>query len=445
MKHIKRFFWIYLLVLTGLWWFTDRPVWAALPNFFSWRALLMQYSGVLGIGVMSAAMVLAVRPVLFEPYLGGLDKMYRLHKWLGISALVISISHWLLSQAPKWMVGWGWLERPVRGPRPALPEAAAVQQFFLGQRGLAEGIGEWAFYAAVLLMVLALVKRFPYRHFFKTHRLLAVAYLALVWHSVVLLKFDYWSGLLGPIMAVLMAAGSIAAVMVLFRRVAIDRQAVGEVAEVRRHASLDVMEVGIALKGRWPGHESGQFAFVTLHQDEGAHPFTISSAWTGDGRITFIIKALGDYTRTLAERVRTGDVVKVEGPYGRFNFQGKQQHQIWIGGGIGITPFIARMKTLADAHDDKTIDLFHTTAVYDPHAIGLIERDAQAARVRLHVLWDERDGRLDAARIAALVPAWKDAEIWFCGPAGFGRALKKDFAAMGLPEARFHQELFEMR
>lgn len=56
-------------------------------------------------------------------------------------------------------------------------------------------------------MVLALVKRFLYRHFFKTHRLLAVTYLALVWHSVILLKFDYWSGPLGPVMAVLMAAG----------------------------------------------------------------------------------------------------------------------------------------------------------------------------------------------------------------------------------------------
>jgi Predicted ferric reductase len=74
----------------------------------------MQYSGVLGIGVMSAAMVLAVRPVVFEPYLGGLDKMYRLHKWLGISGLVISISHWLLAQGTKWMVGWGWLQRPAR-------------------------------------------------------------------------------------------------------------------------------------------------------------------------------------------------------------------------------------------------------------------------------------------------------------------------------------------
>jgi len=444
MNHIKRFFWAYLLVLTGLWWFTDQPALAALPNFFSWRVLLMQYSGVLGIGVMSAAMILAVRPVLFEPYLGGLDKMYRLHKWLGISGLAISISHWLLSQAPKWMIGWGWMERPVRRPRPALPDGA-IEQVFLNQRGLAEGIGEWAFYAAVLLMVLALIRRFPYRHFFKTHRLLAVTYLALVWHSVILLKFDYWSGLLGPVMAVLMAAGSVAAVRVLFRRVAVHRQVVGEVAEVRRHESLNVMEVGIQFKGRWDGHESGQFAFVTLHEDEGAHPYTIASAWAGDGRITFIIKALGDYTSTLAERVQVGDVVKVEGPYGRFNFRGQQDHQIWIGGGIGITPFIARMKALAKARDGKTIDLFHTTAVYDPHAIGLMERDARAAHVRLHVLWDERDGRLDAARISALVPDWRNAEIWFCGPAKFGQALKRDFAALGFPAGRFHQELFEMR
>ena len=77
MQHIKRFFWVYLLVLAGLWWFTDQTVWADLPHFFAWRSVLMQGSGVLAIGVMSAAMVLAVRPVVFEPWLGGLDKMYR--------------------------------------------------------------------------------------------------------------------------------------------------------------------------------------------------------------------------------------------------------------------------------------------------------------------------------------------------------------------------------
>lgn len=44
-------------------------------------------------------------------------------------------------------------------------------------------------------------------------------------------------------------------------------------------------------------------------------------------------------------------------------------------------------KELARKSDGKTIDLFHTTTVYDPHAIGLLENDAKAAKVRLHVLW----------------------------------------------------------
>jgi predicted ferric reductase len=444
MKQIKIFLWAFLLGLTALWWFTDTPVLANLTNFLAWRGVLMQYSGVLAIGVMSVAMVLAVRPVFFEPYLGGLDKMYRLHKWLGISGLILSVSHWLVSEAPKWLTGLGWMERVARGPRPPVPDDP-IRQFFAGQRGLAESIGEWAFYAAVALMVLALIKRFPYKHFFKTHQLIAVAYLALVWHSVILLKFDDWSGLLGPVMGILMAAGSVAALMVLFGRVAIKRQLVGEVVGIRRHDALQVMEIDIAFQGRWAGHDAGQFAFVTLHAIEGAHPYTISSAWANDGRLTFIIKALGDYTRTLPDRVKLKDVVMVEGPYGRFNFEGQQKHQIWIGVGIGITPFIARMQALAKAPDGKSIHLFHSTRVYDTHAISLMERDAQAAKVDLTVFSDARDGKLDAHRIAAQVPDWRDADIWFCGPAQFGQTLKKDFAAMGLAKGHFHQELFEIR
>lgn len=444
MTHIKRFFWIYLLALSGLWWLTEQPDWAALPNFFAWRGVLMQYSGVLGMGVMSLAMLLAIRPVRLEPYLGGLDKMYRLHKWLGISGLVLSVSHWLLAVGPKWVIGWGWMARPVRGARPPLPDDP-IQAFLIGQRGLAESIGEWAFYAAAALMVLALLKRFPYRYFFKTHHLLAVTYLALVWHSVVLLTFDDWSGVMGPVMALLMLGGTVAAVRVLLGRVAARRQVAGEVVAITRHEALDVVQVDIALQGHWGGHESGQFAFVTLHQGEGAHPYTISSAWVGDGKLSFIIKGLGDYTRTLADTVKLKDVVKVEGPYGRFNFQSNKTRQIWVGGGIGITPFISRMQALAKSPENKPIDLFHTTTVYNEHAINLLNQDAQAARVRPHVLWDKRDGRLNAARIAQQVPDWRHADIWFCGPAAFGQALKADFVAMGLDAGCFHQELFEMR
>lgn len=444
MQVMKRVFWCCLLLLSVLWWLAERPSGSSLESFFGFRALWMQYSGVLGIGVMSLAMLLAVRPVLLEPELGGLDKMYRLHKWLGITGLVMSLSHWLMAKIPKWLVGWGWLERPVRAPRPEL-SADSLQQLLANQRHLAETIGEWAFYAALVLMALALAKRFPYRSFFKTHRLLAVAYLALVWHSVVLLKFDYWSSGLGLVMLVLMGAGSVAAILVLARRVAVSRQVLGQVTDLARFESLDMLALEIQFTGHWPGHKSGQFAFLTLHPNEGPHPFTITSAWTGDGQIRFIIKALGDYTRTLADRVRVGDPVKVEGPYGCFNFQGASQRQIWVGGGIGITPFIARLQTLAETSDGRIIDLFHTTATYDATAIEQLRNEAQAAGVRLHVLWDACDGQLDAQRIARMIPDWCDADIWFCGPAGFGQALKRDLRAMGLPRARFHQELFALR
>lgn len=62
----------------------------------------------------------------------------------------------------------------------------------LPSNGLAESVGEWAFYAAALLMALALIKWFPYRRFVQTHRWISLAYLALALHSVVLVKFEYW-------------------------------------------------------------------------------------------------------------------------------------------------------------------------------------------------------------------------------------------------------------
>ena len=448
MRTIRRVFWTYLLLLSAAWWLSDPTPMANLTHVFAWRAVLLQCTGVLGIGVMALALVLAVRPVVFEPWLGGLDKMYRLHKWLGITALALSVAHWLLAVLPGHLVGLGWLRRQAYSASPLhteLPALEWLQQALRGQRGMAVMVGEWAFYLAVLMMLLALVRYFPYRYFFKVHRLLAVAFLALAWHAVVLMRVDYWACVLGPPLAVLLVAGSVAAVRVLLRRVAAGRKAVGEITRITHHEALQTMELTVAIKGRWAGHQAGQFAFVTFHTTEGAHPFTIASPWTGDGNIGFRVKALGDYTSTLAHRLQVGSVVQVEGPYGQFTFEGTRPRQIWVAGGIGITPFIARMQALALAPDGKTIDLFHATKVHDAHAIGQLERDAQAAGVRLHVLWDERDGLLDAQRIAAGVPQWREADVWFCGPAAFGQALRRDLLALGLPADQFHLELFEMR
>lgn len=442
MKNIKLSYLLLIALLTVLWLLADTVL-SAPYQFFALRTSMMNYTGIIAMGVMSVGMMLAIRPVRVEPFLGGLDKSYRLHKWLGVTALVIAIIHWLWAKGPKWMVGWGWLTRPARTP--AAEQTAPLLRFFQSQRGLAEEIGEWAFYVAVVLIVLALLKRFPYRYFFKTHRLLALVYLFLVFHSLVLMKFVYWGEVIGPLMALLMLGGSAAAFVSLFRKVGYGRRVVGVIEALDRHPENRVLKVAVALKDRWPGHEAGQFAFVSFDQSEGPHPFTISSAWHDDGKMFFLIKGIGDYTSTLPAILHVGDLVQVEGPYGRFSFGGSKPRQIWVAGGIGITPFIARLQALAKQPDGKSVDLFYSTSAPDEEFIRRLRQGAEQAQVRLHVMVTANDGRLTAERICQLVPDWKAASVWFCGPAGFGQTLHQDFIARGLSRADFHQELFAMR
>lgn len=443
MRRLKWVFWSSLLLFTVLWLVAEPGLFNA-RGFFPRRNLLVQLTGVLAMACMSLTMLLALRPRWLEQGLDGLDKMYRLHKWLGIGALVLSIVHWLAAKGPKWAVGWGWLERPHKGP-------GAVQQpleaFLTSQRGTAESLGEWAFYAAVILIALALIKRFPYRLFYQSHRLLAIVYLVLVVHSLVLLKFSYWSSPVGWLTAVLLAIGSWAAVRSLLRRLGTKRQVPGNITGLHYFAGVKSLQVETRVPN-WPGHQPGQFAFVTSDTREGFHPYTIASSWNpAYPAITFVVKELGDHTRTLRDQLTVGQPVTVEGPYGCFTFDDPRPRQIWVGGGIGVTPFVARLKHLA-AHpsENQQIDFFHSTAEVDEQALARLAEDVSQTEVQLHLLIDSRDGYLTAERIREAVPDWREASIWFCGPAGFGEALRKDFAAQGFPvHQHFHQELFDMR
>ncbi|OJU87365.1 MAG: ferric reductase [Burkholderiales bacterium 66-5] len=449
MRNLKRTFWGALLILAILWLVAEPTVFQS-SNFFALRGHMVQLTGVLAMGCMSLAMVLALRPLWPQAWLGGLDKMYRLHKWLGIAALVVSIVHWLWAKGPKWAVGWGWLAPPERGPRPIIDNP--IQAWMSSQRGVAEGVGEWAFYAAVVLIALALIQRFPYRAFYKTHRLLAVAYLVLVYHALLLLEFRDWVRPLGWLMAVLLASGTWAALVVLVRKVGARRQVQAKIQSLNYFAGVKALLIEAEAPG-WPGHKAGQFAFAMSDASEGAHPYTIASSWHArQPRVSFVVKELGDHTRLLREQLQVGQSLKIEGPYGCFTFDDGRARQIWVGGGIGITPFIGRMQHMAmeqsnqDWPAGQQIDLFHSTTEVDEDALGRLAADARSAQVRLHVLIDARDGRLTGERLRDAVPGWQEASVWFCGPAGFGEALKNDLAAHGFPvEQRFHQELFSMR
>jgi predicted ferric reductase len=274
---------------------------------------------------------------------------------------------------------------------------------------------------------------------------MAAVYLLLVFHTFILVDLSYWTKPIGPALAILMILGCAAATISLLQRIGYSRKASGTVASLKLYDDNAVLDVTVRLETAWRGHDAGQFAFVNFDDPEDAHPFTISSAWADDGLLTFTIKGLGDYTRTLATGLHVGQGVVVEGPYGRFNFLGDHRRQIWIGGGVGITPFIARLNALAQEGHSERIDLFYLTSAPDSTFIANVQQLAERAGVQFHLLVESRDGRLTLGRLENLVPDWRDADVWFCGPSAFATAMRNPMVARGLAPSQFHQELFEMR
>jgi predicted ferric reductase len=192
------------------------------------------------------------------------------------------------------------------------------------------------------------------------HRLMPILYLTLAFHAVFLAPASYWGQPVGGLLALLIAGGVYGSVLSLSGRIGRSRQVQGTVLAVGQSAP-DVVAVRCRLDQRWPGHRPGQFAFVSFADHEGAHPFTIASADRGDRELSFQIKALGDYTRSLATLLAAGQPVRVEGPYGRFDIgrQDRRAQQLWVAGGIGVTPFLAWLESLQARPDDAPAAELH--------------------------------------------------------------------------------------
>ncbi len=412
-------------------------------EFFSFRKSMIYLTGIVTITVMAFAMVLALRPKFLSQYLGGLDKTYRLHKWLGITALIFSLAHYLWIKAPHWLIDAGLMSKPNRPHKSAANGES--EAFFRNWHELAETIGEWGFYFVALLILIALIKWFPYRLFFNTHRLLAIVFLMLVFHSVVLMKFSYWQTPLAWLVGPLMGLGVLAALLSLLRKIGNRKSAVGVIDDIELHPDNRVLAVDISLKDRWPGHEPGQFAFVQFDSNEGHHPFTITSSWHDDGKLSFHIKGLGDYTNILPERLKKGNLVTIEGPYGQFNFKSSANRQVWIGAGIGITPFMARMEDLEQHSDGKDIDLFYCTRMPDKAFIDKIHLLAAKANINVFVIDENVDGLLSLEDILQQTGNLDSADMWFCGPGAFAKTLQKSLKRQRIKLQGFHQELFQFR
>lgn len=398
-------------------------------------------SGQLAIALMSLAMLLAARPAWLEGPLGGLDRMYRSHKWAGILAVGFAGLHWLIEMSDDILKAWAGREgRIPKENYTGLLEA---------MRDLAKDMGEWAIYAILAMLALSLWKRFPYRPWRFLHQAMPVLYLALAFHAVLLAPANYWSQPAGWLLGLLIAAGVYGSAHALAGHIGRSRQTEGEIIAIEQPAP-DTVSVRCRLGKGWRGHRPGQFAFITFDKKEGPHPFTIASADHGDRVIEFQIKALGDYTRVLPGRLQVGQAVMVEGPYGRFDIARRDPgaQQVWIAGGIGITPFLAWLDSLqANPGQAPVADLHYCTQdrEHDPFIARLEALCAPLASIRLKVHGSAQGERLTAAETVAGKDRKSSAEVWFCGPQGLAENLKNGLRTAWPGKFRFHQEAFEMR
>ncbi|MEH6563043.1 MAG: ferric reductase-like transmembrane domain-containing protein [Marinobacter sp.] len=399
---------------------------------------LLTLSGYLAINFMSITMVLAARPGWLEPPLGGLDSMYQLHKWTGILAVTFALTHWLIEMADDGL-------EALLGSDQSLKEADFSGLLDSLQDG-AEDLGEPGLYLLAFLVVITLLRWVPYGYWRYLHRVMPLIYLALAAHAVLLAPLKWWQQPTGWLMVLLIVGGAVASLQSLTGQIGSSRRYKGLVQAVRQ-TSANITEVVCDMGKRWPGHQAGQFALVTFDRIEGAHPFSLAGADNDSGQLSFHIKALGDYTRKIPRKLRSGQAVTLEGPYGRFDPDSgrKNAQQIWVAGGIGITPFLAalenRLINFEQKHPAVTLHYCTAGAVDDPMLTRLQQLAEHLSGISLHVYDSLQGQRLTSNQLQ--IHAHK-VDIWFCGPQGLAKALKSGLKQQSI-SLRFHQESFEFR
>ena len=122
--------------------------------------------------------------------------------------------------------------------------------------------------------------------------------------------------------------------------------------------------------GKGFAFKAGQFAFLAFREKglREPHPFTIACANRENGHLEFVIRALGDYTKALREQVKVGMIADIYAPYGRFKRPAHAQKEIWIGAGVGISPFIAWLQDPTAKGFDKAtlIYCFNPSRAFPP-------------------------------------------------------------------------------
>ena len=424
MQKIGNLTIIALVILNIVVWLVFPPVNDGDPNF------LRKYAGeVIGsnnIVLMACSLFLATRPKWAEKYFGGLDKMYITHRHTGTAALLLIFVHVLT--VPISTTGW------------RLGNYLAVISF--------AGI--------VSIVLITLAPRIPflnrlagadYEDWKKLKRWIGIFFILAFFHSLTVDALDARIAITWTMMFFI-----IGTVSYLYTEVfsGIFKKSLPYKVEAVRHPNNSSTEVTLRpRKEPIRKQRAGQFLFVRFPSDKAlneSHPFTISSAPAEDV-LRLTIKASGNFTRDLFAKLQEGGEAIIQGAYGMFDYKTGGTKQIWIAGGIGVTPFLSFIRDMNDslAHD---VDFYYTVR-HPEEALFLDEikaADEKNSRLRTHVRFSATEGSLTIDHIVKNTNGdIKNYHVYLCGPLPMIQAFEQKFLALGLPKQQIHFEEFNFR
>ena len=424
-RYIGNFSIIALVILNIVVWFVFPPVNDGRENFA--RQYAGEIIGANNIILMACSLFLSTRPKWAEKYFGGLDKMYLTHRHTGTAAFLLIFVHVLT--VPISTTGW------------ALGNYLAVI----------------AFAGIVIIVLITLAPRVPYLKWLtggdyndwkKLKRFIGIFFIIAFFHALTVPH---------PLNALIAITWVqiffiIGAVSYLYTELfgGFFKKFLPYKVEAVNHPNGSSTEVILrAKKESIPKHRAGQFLFVRFPSDKTlneSHPFTISSGPQEDVmRVT--IKASGDFTRHLFGKLQPGMDAVIEGAYGMFDYKTGGQKQIWIAGGIGVTPFLSFIRDMNAnlAHD---VDFYYTVR-HREEAIFVDEIETVAKknpRLKARIRFSSTDGSLTAEDVITNAGGnISGHHIYMCGPLPMVQSFEKKFLVAGAAVGNIHYEEFNFR
>lgn len=210
------------------------------------------------------------------------------------------------------------------------------------------------------------------------------------------------------------------------------------------------------------GHEGmrfqpGQFAWITLQISPfrmREHPFSIASSAEHPESIEFGIKAVGDFTNTIKD-VKPGTKAYLDGPYGVFTTDRYENTAgfVFIAGGIGITPILSMVVTLAERNDERPLLLIYASKTWEDVTY---REQLEALKDKLdltivHVLrkppedWSGETGYVDKELLQRYIPKRPATRNYFiCAAPKMMDAVEVVLHELGAPVTNVHMEHYNL-